>query len=72
MSVEYKFEPELESSYIVEKIESKAIYVDFENDTMEFITMKPLKVSRLIQILESYPNAKQTYNKEKEKLENAK
>ena len=68
MAIKWKLDPEHNLSYISEKIESKAIYVDFENDTLEFITSKPLKVYRLMEILQEYPKIKDKYYREREML----
>ena len=68
MAIKWKLDPEHNLSYISEKIESRAIYVDFEDETLEFITSKPLKVCRLMEILEEYPEVKKKYYREREML----
>ena len=43
----------------------KMAYIDFEKDTVEIITSKPLKIDTLKSIVYDYEESKRTYNKQK-------
>ena len=43
----------------------KMAYIDFEKDTVEIITSKPLKIDTLKRLVYEYEESKKAYNKEK-------